>query len=94
METSANIDDIGNIILAGHNINNVFKKLHYSKIGDEIKIGTYQNTYYFKITERYIINDNDISYFNKRIDKKILTLVTCRNNPKERLIVIAELRGN
>lgn len=93
MNISANIDDqIGNIILAGHNVNSVFKKLHYSKIGENIKIVTHKNSYNFKITEKYVISDNDMSHFRKSTDKKILTLVTCRNNIKERLIVVAELR--
>lgn len=92
MEISANIDDeFGNIILAGHNINNVFRKLHYSKVGEEIKVVTHQNIYYYKITEKYTINDKDMSYFNTLTDKKILTLVTCENDSSKRLIIIAEL---
>lgn len=94
LSVSANLDDeFGNIILAGHSTSNVFQKLHYTKIGDSIKIVSHKNTYNFVITEKHTINDNDYSYFKEIKDKKILTLITCKNNSSQRLIVIAELRG-
>lgn len=94
MNISANLDDEnGNIIMAGHSTSNVFQKLHYMKIGAQIKITTHQKTYYYQITEKHTINDNDYSYFKNVKDKKLLTLITCKNNSKQRLIVIAELRG-
>ena len=39
--------------------------------------------------EKHTINDNDMSYFKKIDNKKILTLITCKNNGNQRLIVIA-----
>lgn len=94
LKTSANLDDeVGNVILAGHSTSNVFQNLHYTKIGDQIKIVTHQKTYLYVITERHTISDNDMSYFKKVTNKKILTLVTCKSNNKQRLIVVAELRG-
>lgn len=92
LSTSANLDDeVGNVIMAGHSTSNVFQKLHYMKIGDQIKIVTHKNTYFYKITEKHTINDTDMSYFHKVEDNKILTLITCKNNGSQRLIVIAEL---
>lgn len=92
LSTSANLDDeVGNVIMAGHSTSNVFQKLHYMRIGDQIKIVTHKNTYFYKITEKHTINDTDMSYFHKVEDKKILTLITCKNNGNQRLIVIAEL---
>lgn len=94
LNVSTGIDDkSGNLIIAGHNVSNTFQKLHYMKIGEEIKIVSHKDTYIYKITEKHTINDNDMSYFGKVEDKKILTLITCKNNGKQRLIVIAELRG-
>lgn len=94
LSVSANLDDeVGNVILAGHSTSNVFQKLHYMRVGDQIKIVTHQNTYYYTIVSKNTINDNDMSYFKKINDKKQLTLVTCKNNSKQRLIVICELRG-
>ena len=94
LNVSAGIDDeVGNLIIAGHSVSNTFQKLHYMKIGEEIKIVSHKNTYIYKITEKHTINDDDMSYFKKIDDKKILTLITCKNNGNQRLIVIAELRG-
>lgn len=94
LSISANLDDeFGNIILAGHNTSNVFQKLHYMKIGDQVKIVTHKNAYYYTITNKYTVNDNDMSYFKRINDKKQLTLITCNNDGKKRLIVICELRG-
>lgn len=94
LSTSALLDDkVGNVILAGHSTSNIFQKLHYMKIGDQIKIVTHKDTYIYHITEKHTINDTDTSYFHQVKDKKILTLVTCKNNGYQRLIVIAELRG-
>lgn len=92
LTNSANLDDeIGNVILAGHSISNVFQNLHYIGIGDSIKIVSHSATYYYKVVGKYTIEDDDLSYFQKVKDKKILTLVTCKNNNKQRLIVLAEL---
>ena len=93
LSVSANLDDeSGNVILAGHSTSNVFQKLHYMKIGDDIKIVTHKKSYYYKITNKIIIRDDDTSYFKSIYNKKQLTLVTCKNNAKQRLIVIAELK--
>ncbi len=90
---SADLDDkYGNTILAGHSIINVFQNLHHTKVGDEIKIVTNLNSYKYIIVEKHVINDNDFSYFQQCNDQKILTLVTCENNNKNRLIVIAKLQ--
>ena len=94
LNVSAGIDDeVGNLIIAGHSVSNTFQKLHYMKIGEEIKIVSHKDTYIYKITEKHTINDDDMSYFKKIDNKKILTLITCKNNGNQRLIVIAELRG-
>lgn len=91
--SSADLDDeVGNIILAGHNNKNIFNKLHYLKIGNQIKIVTHKNTYIYEIKQIKTISENDMSYFNKILDKKILTLVTCKNDSRYRLIVIAEIK--
>lgn len=91
--TSANLDDeVGNIILAGHNNKNIFNKLHYLKIGNQIKIVTHKNIYLYEVKQIETISENDMSYFNKVLNKKILTLVTCKNDSRYRLIVIAEIK--
>lgn len=94
INVSAKIDDeVGNLIIAGHSVSNTFQKLHYMKIGDKIKIVSHKDTYIYQIIEKHTIDDTNMSYFKKIDDKKILTLITCKNNGKQRLIVVAELRG-
>ena len=93
MKGSANLDDeYGNIILAGHSIINVFQNLHFVKIGDEIKIVTHLKNYNYIIVAKQTISDNDFAYFKQSDNQKILTLVTCENNNKNRLIIIAKLQ--
>lgn len=92
LNISAKLDDpFGNIILAGHSISNVFQNLHFAKIGDTIKIVSYSATYNYKVIGKYTIEDDDLSYFKKVENKKILTLVTCKKNNHQRLIIVAEL---
>ena len=86
-------DEVGNIIIAGHSTGNVFQKLHYMKVGDEIKIVSHKNIYYFYITEKHSVSADDFSYFKYNNEEKMLTLITCKNNSKQRLVVIAKLRG-
>lgn len=94
LATSAMLDDeFGNIILAGHSTSNIFQKLHYMKIGEQIIIVSHRKTYIYKITEKHTIYDTDMSYFKQITDKKQLTLITCKNDSSKRLIVVAELRG-
>ena len=93
-DMSASLDDkVGNIIMAGHSTSNVFQKLHYMKIGDEIKIVSHKDTYYFNITEKHVIDSDNFTYFKYNNKEKILTLITCKNNSNQRLIVIAKIKG-
>ena len=90
--TSASLDsDVGNVILAGHSVDNVFQSLHNMKIGEEIQVGSYVDVYTYRVTHKYYIRDDDFSYFDEVRDRKILTLITCTKNEHERLIVQAEL---
>ena len=94
LNTSAGIDDeFGNLIIAGHSVYNTFQSLHYSSIGDKIKIVSHKATYIYEIVEKHTINDDDMSYFKSVDNEKILTLITCKNNGNKRLIVVAKLRG-
>lgn len=94
LSTSAGIDDeFGNLIIAGHSVYNTFQSLHYSSIGDKIKIVSHKATYIYEIVKKHTINDDDMSYFKSVVNEKILTLITCKNNGNKRLIVVAKLRG-
>ena len=86
---SANFGQVGNVILAGHNNmkGSIFKNLYKVKIGDIIEIKTDNNIYKYKLTERVIVNPSDSSLLTQDISKKEITLITCINRAKERLIL-------
>ena len=88
-ENSSNLDDRGNIILAGHNIDNVFKSLHKISIDDEIIINTSQNSYLYKVIEKKEISVFDTEYLEQQ-SEDILTLITCTNDKSKRLLVLAK----
>lgn len=84
------LDDLyGNVLLAGHNNNYVFKNLFNIKINDIIEIGSKKAIYIYKVFEIKQIYKDDYSIFNEYEDKKVLTLVTCINKEK-RFIVLAK----
>ncbi|BAB62494.1 class D sortase [Clostridium perfringens] len=86
---SANFGQVGNVILAGHNNmkGSIFKNLYKVKIGDIIEIKTDNNIYKYKLTERVIVNPSDSSLLTQDISKKEITVITCINRAKERLIL-------
>lgn len=86
---SANFGQVGNVILAGHNNmkGSIFKNLYKVKIGDIIEIKTDNNIYKYKLTERVIVNPSDSGLLTQDISEKEITLITCINRAKERLIL-------
>lgn len=87
--SSANFGQAGNVILAGHNNmkGSIFKNLYKVKIGEIIEIKTDNNIYKYKLTERVIVNPSDSSLLTQDISEKEITLITCINRAKERLIL-------
>lgn len=87
--SSANFGQAGNVILAGHNNmkGSIFKNLYKVKIGDIIEIKTDNNIYKYKLTERVIVNPSDSGLLTQDISEKEITLITCINRSKERLIL-------
>ncbi|MGV1104048.1 sortase domain-containing protein, partial [Clostridium perfringens] len=51
------------------------------------EIKTDNNIYKYKLTERVIVNPSDSSLLTQDISKKEITLITCINRAKERLIL-------
>ena len=70
-------------ILAGHNINQVFHKIHYLNIKD---IAYINNTKY-KVISYKEINVNDYSILNTKYDCPTIILMTCTTNKNKRYIV-------
>ena len=74
------------IILAGHNIPNVFSKLHNMDVGDVVYINSYNLSRKFIVYDKKKVNEYDFSYLiNNR--KNELLLITCTMNKGERLLV-------
>lgn len=73
------------IILAGHNNRQVFNKIYYLDIGDEIYISDFKSDYRYVVSGNKYIDVDDFSEFNND-----LTLITCTNNNQERFIVKAK----
>lgn len=87
------INEIGNISLAGHNNLNgtMFGKTKKLEVGDIIELTDMQNvTLKYKIFKMYVIDPNDIScILPEQEGTREVTLITCTNGNKNRLIVKA-----
>ena len=90
---SPSFGESGNVILAGHNNMNgsIFRSLHKLKIGTIVKIQSDNKIYKYKITTREIVEPNDPSLLTQDLSKKEITLITCTNHAKQRLILKGEL---
>lgn len=89
----ANINDIGNYTMAGHNYKNgtMFGKTKYLQVGDKIKMTDLNlNTIEYEIFKIYTIDPNDITCIESvEPNTREITLITCTNGHKNRLITKA-----
>lgn len=86
------LNEEGNFCIAGHNYENIFKKLDEMDRGDEIEIVDQQeNSTKYKITEIASVEPTDLNLLRKEEGKTQITLITCENYSTKRLIVKAEL---
>jgi len=87
------LNEIGNLSLAGHNNKDgtMFGKVKKLKIGDIIEIeDLYKNTVKYEIFDMYVIDPNDVSCVESvNPDTREITLITCTNGNKNRLITKA-----
>ena len=87
------INEIGNVTLAGHNnLSGVmFGKIRKLENGDIIELTDIQNTTLkYEVFKTYIIDPNDIScILPEKEDVREVTLITCTTGGKERFIVKA-----
>ena len=84
---------VGNLCIAGHNYddNRFFSKLHELSIGDSINIfDSNGNLVTYYIYEKYEILASDTSCTSQNtFGKKEITLITCNNKNKNRLVIKA-----
>ena len=88
-----NIDEIGNIAIAGHNLENhtFFSDLNQIEIHDIVNLYSNSgNKFEYIVYKTYETESDDLSTLaNSFINQKELTLVTCNNTNKKRFIVKA-----
>ena len=92
-KNSPNFGENGNTILAAHNNmkGSIFKNLYKVKIGDTVEVQKDNELFRYKITQREIVEPNNPSLLTQDLSKKEITLITCTNRAKQRLIVKGEL---
>lgn len=78
---------IGNIILAGHNIQNVFKDLPKVKRGTKVYLYDKSDLYIFEIVSKKIIHVTEDAYLED-LPYKQLSLITCTRDNQQRLLLI------
>lgn len=89
-----NVNDFGNLSIAGHNNydGTMFGKTKNLEVGDSIELTDLnKHTISYQIYRQFVTDPNDISIL-KTEDNSIreVTLITCTNGNKERLILKAE----
>ena len=86
-----NLNEKGNICIAGHNYNDnrFFSKLDKLKSGDTIYLGDLKGqNYQYIVYDKYKVQPNNFECLNP-IKKYDLTLITCDNSNGKRLVVRA-----
>lgn len=86
-------NQVGNLCIAGHNYRN---KRFFSKVltlvnGDIIEITDLnQNTVKYSVYDKYTVDEDNVSCTSQLTNgEKIVTLITCTNDSKQRVIVQA-----
>lgn len=88
-----NVNDYGNLSIAGHNNYNgtMFGKTKYLENGDIVELTDLNNkTTKYSIYDIFVTNPNDVTILQTE-DKSVrkVTLITCTNGNKQRLILKA-----
>lgn len=87
------VNQIGNVVLAGHNYlsDKMFGKINKLENGDIIELTDKQRvTIKYQVFKTYIVDPNDITcILAENENSREVTLITCTNGNKERLIVKA-----
>ncbi len=90
----SNPNEVGNLCIAGHNYRNkkFFSKVPTLKVGDTIEVTDLSNqTLSYAVYDMYTVSPTDVSCTTQRTNgKKIVTLITCTNDSKQRIVVKAE----
>lgn len=90
----ANPNEVGNLCIAGHNYRNTrfFSKVPTLKVGDTIEITDLKGkTKKYSVFDKYTVDPTDVSCTSQLTNgKTIVTLITCTNDSKQRVVVKAK----
>ena len=90
----ANVNDYGNLSIAGHNNydGTMFSKLNKMDIGDIVELTDLNNkTIEYKVYSKYNVDPNDVNILKTNDENfREVTLITCSNYNKDRLIIKAQ----
>ncbi len=90
----SNPNEVGNLCIAGHNYRNTrfFSKVPNLVVGDIIEISDLTGrTLRYAVYDKYTVDPSDVSCTSQLTNgKKIVTLITCTNDNKQRVIVQAK----
>ena len=90
MKGTAVLGGEGNCVLAGHNggiYGKFFKNINQLEKDDEVIVtDQYGDVYSYRVYERLKVKPSDV-YVVENLEGKILTLITCQDNGKSRLVV-------
>ena len=91
LNTSANPGEGGNIVIYGHNKNNLFGPIRWLEKGDLVKVINEEgDAFLYKIVETTQVKPTDLEYVLPK-EKEVLTLYTCDGFlDSKRYIVLAE----
>lgn len=87
-ENSSLPDEEGNCVLGAHNnvYGSIFENLNELEVGDIIELNYKNKVYKYKVFTKKVIEPTDFTLLEKGEGKEI-TLVTCTNRAKNRLVV-------
>ena len=86
-ESSGDLSGSDLIILAGHNVPNVFSKLHDISIGDIVFVNNGSDRK-FVVYDKKVVSESDFSFFNNRNNE--LMLITCDKKGYRLLVFLKE----
>ncbi len=89
-----NVNEPGNLCIAGHNYRNkrFFSKVPTLNVGDIIEITDInEKTTQYSVYNKYTVEPDDVSCTSQLTNgRTIITLITCTNDNKQRVVVQAE----
>lgn len=79
----------GNFVIAAHDSGKmpIFRNLKSLNIGDEIIVRQKNESFKYVVTDKFIVDPYDVEILQNREGEKIITMFTCTNKGKQRLVV-------